>query len=126
MLRVEGVGLRREGHWDLRKVTFAIQPGEAWGVVGESGAGKSTLLSLVLGLVEPTECHITLKGSPWSPLSERDRRPPRPRIQAVLRMPWPACHRIARAGRSCRSLWRSGTGKRVSCDGQLRLAWQRR
>ena len=65
-------------------MSFTIAPGEAWGVVGESGAGKTTLLNLVLGLVEPTEGRITLEGAPWSPLSERERRLRRPRVQAVF------------------------------------------
>jgi len=52
--------------------------------VGESGAGKSTLLNLVLGLMEPTEGRITWEGELWSPLSERERRVHRPRLQAVF------------------------------------------
>jgi ABC-type glutathione transport system ATPase component len=65
-------------------VSFAIAPGEAWGVVSESGAGKTTLLNLVLGLLEPTEGRIALEGAPWSPLSEPERRSRRPRMQAVF------------------------------------------
>jgi ABC-type glutathione transport system ATPase component len=65
-------------------VCFSIALGEAWGVVGESGAGKTTLLNLVLGLLEPTEGRITLQGTPWSPLSERERRRRRPLVQAVF------------------------------------------
>ncbi|WP_243287485.1 ATP-binding cassette domain-containing protein [Geothrix terrae] len=68
-------------------MTFTVAPGEALGVMGESGAGKSTLLNLVLGLLEPTEGRISLEGEPWSPLPERERRPRRPRIQAVFQDP---------------------------------------
>lgn len=64
-----------------------MAPGEAWAIVGESGSGKSTLLNLVLGLQEPTAGRITLEGAPWSPLSERERRPRRSRIQAVFQDP---------------------------------------
>ena len=53
-------------------------------MIGESGAGKTTLLNLVLGLVAPTEGRITWEGEPWSPLSERERRIRRPRMQAVF------------------------------------------
>jgi len=56
-------------------------------VVGASGAGKTTLLDLVLGLLEPTEGRILLEGAPWSPLPEPERRPRRPRIQAVFQDP---------------------------------------
>jgi ABC-type glutathione transport system ATPase component len=38
----------------------------------------------VLGLLEPTTGSITLDGEPWSPLSERQRRGRRPRVQAVF------------------------------------------
>ncbi len=65
-------------------MSFSIAPGQAWGVIGESGAGKTTLLNLVLGLLEPTEGRITLEGAPWSPLPERQRRPRRPKVQAVF------------------------------------------
>jgi ABC-type glutathione transport system ATPase component len=65
-------------------VSFSIVPGEAWGLVGESGSGKTTLLNLVLGLRSPTEGRILLEGEPWSPRPERERRPRRPRIQAVF------------------------------------------
>jgi len=68
----------------LEDVSFSIAPGEAWGVVGTSGSGKTTLLNLVLGLVDPTEGRITFEGEPWSPLSERERRARRPRVQAVF------------------------------------------
>ncbi|HJW71293.1 MAG TPA: ATP-binding cassette domain-containing protein [Geothrix sp.] len=84
VLRVEGLGLLRNGRWDLKAISFSLAPGEALGVVGASGAGKSTLLHLALGLLEPSAGCITLQGKPWSPLAERDRRHLRPRIQAVF------------------------------------------
>jgi len=84
LLCAEGLGLLREETWALKDVSFSIAPGEAWGVIGESGAGKSTLLNLVLGLMEPTEGRITWEGELWSPLSERERRVRRPRLQAVF------------------------------------------
>lgn len=41
--------------WALRDVTFAVQPGEAMGIVGRNGQGKSTLLKLVAGVILPDE-----------------------------------------------------------------------
>ena len=37
----------------LRDVTWQLQRGEHWGVVGENGSGKSTLLGLIAGTVWP-------------------------------------------------------------------------
>lgn len=36
-------------------MSFTIQKGEFFGIVGESGAGKSTLINLISGLLEPNE-----------------------------------------------------------------------
>jgi ABC-type glutathione transport system ATPase component len=84
LLCAEGLGLQREGNWNLKNISFSIAPGEAWGVIGASGSGKTTLANLVLGLLEPTEGRLRLEGEPWSPLPERERRSRRPRVQAVF------------------------------------------
>ncbi len=52
----------KEEHWVLRNVSFAIQPGEAVGIVGKNGAGKSTLLKMITGTLQPTEGSITRGG----------------------------------------------------------------
>ncbi len=87
LLAASSLGLRREGLWALRGVSFEIQPGEAWGIVGESGAGKTTLTQLLLGLLEPSEGSITLDGEAWSGVPEKLRRPRRPLMQAVFQDP---------------------------------------
>lgn len=48
--------------WALRDVAFAIQPGEAVGVIGRNGSGKSTLLKLISRITEPTTGRIRLRG----------------------------------------------------------------
>jgi ABC-2 type transport system ATP-binding protein len=48
--------------WALRHVTFAVQPGEAIGVVGRNGQGKSTLLKLVAEVVLPDEGSVGVHG----------------------------------------------------------------
>ena len=46
----------------MRHVTFAVQPGEAIGVVGRNGQGKSTLLKLVAEVVLPDEGRVDVRG----------------------------------------------------------------
>jgi len=43
-------------------VTFDIEKGETFGIIGENGSGKSTLLKLIAGITRPTTGHIEVKG----------------------------------------------------------------
>ncbi len=46
----------------LSGVSFALNKGEAVGVIGDNGAGKSTLLKLITGVAFPTEGEVTVNG----------------------------------------------------------------
>jgi ABC-type protease/lipase transport system fused ATPase/permease subunit len=47
----------------VRRLSFAINPGEILGVVGPSGAGKSTLGRLIAGTISPSVGHVRLDGA---------------------------------------------------------------
>lgn len=49
-------------YWALRDISFAIEPGETFCIVGENGSGKSTLLQICAGILEPTEGSIAVRG----------------------------------------------------------------
>src|ERR1700731_4106342 len=55
VLRLEGVGVRRDGAALLRGVDWTINEGERWVVVGPNGAGKTTLLQVAATMLHPTE-----------------------------------------------------------------------
>lgn len=46
----------------LSDVSFSIQPGECFGVVGRNGSGKSTLMQLIAGITTPTAGEMFVKG----------------------------------------------------------------
>jgi ABC-type polysaccharide/polyol phosphate transport system ATPase subunit len=57
--------MRRTGHDDLqalRDVSFAVQPGEFFGIVGRNGSGKSTLLKCMAGIYKVDEGRIYVNG----------------------------------------------------------------
>jgi ABC-type glutathione transport system ATPase component len=71
----------------LRGVSFDIQPGERFGIVGESGCGKSTLLRILAGLDQPTSGSVVIDGTDISRLPERKLRFLRERLQLVFQDP---------------------------------------
>lgn len=46
----------------LRDVSFRLEKGEIYGLLGHNGAGKSTSLGIILGMVEPSAGEVTIDG----------------------------------------------------------------
>jgi len=53
----------------LEDISFRIQPGETFGLIGKNGAGKSTLLALMAGVIRASRGRMTIKAR-VSPLLE--------------------------------------------------------
>ena len=51
LITFEGVGLSYGGDNVAHDVSFAVNAGEFWGIVGENGSGKTTLMKALLGLI---------------------------------------------------------------------------
>ena len=43
-------------------VSFTLQPGEVFGFLGPNGAGKTTTIRMLVGLIKPTQGHVTICG----------------------------------------------------------------
>ena len=48
--------------WAIRNISFNVEKGDRWGIIGLNGAGKSTLLKIVSGVMKPTEGSVEMKG----------------------------------------------------------------
>lgn len=46
----------------LDDISFAIQPGETFCIIGENGSGKSTLLQIIAGILQPSTGKTEVKG----------------------------------------------------------------
>jgi len=47
----------------LRDITFSVEKGDVFGIVGLNGSGKSTLLKIISGIMKPTVGSVDVKGS---------------------------------------------------------------
>lgn len=69
-------------------VSFEIQDGEVFGIVGESGCGKSTLGKAICKLIEPTAGKVYYKGEEIAGYNSKQMRPVRKGIQMVFQDPY--------------------------------------
>ena len=53
---------RHTDFWAVHDVSFEVQRGETFCIVGENGSGKSTLLQMVAGILHPTKGTVTVGG----------------------------------------------------------------
>ncbi len=69
-------------------VSFSLQPGRTFGLVGESGCGKSTLGRTIVRLLAPTGGQVLLDGEDISGLSRKQLLPYRQRMQMIFQDPY--------------------------------------
>ena len=62
MLEIRNLNVEFSGKLAVRDTSFAVQPGESFGLVGESGSGKSTILRTVMGLNATWNGSISVDG----------------------------------------------------------------
>ncbi|MBR1679744.1 MAG: ATP-binding cassette domain-containing protein [Bacilli bacterium] len=64
MLKVENVTKYYGDNLAVDNLSFEVQDGEIFGLLGVNGAGKTTTFRMIIGLLNPTSGKITLNGSP--------------------------------------------------------------
>ena len=69
-------------------VTFSIEAGKTVGLVGESGSGKTTVGRSILKLIPATSGRVKFQGRDILPMSERQFRPLRRRMQMIFQDPY--------------------------------------
>jgi len=62
VLRLRGVGVRRDGNMLLRNIDWTVHEDERWVVIGPNGAGKTTPLQVAASLLFPTEGEVEILG----------------------------------------------------------------
>lgn len=69
-------------------VSFTVEAGKTVGLVGESGSGKTTIGRTLVKLVPATSGEVLWKGENIIPMTEKEFRPLRRRIQYIFQDPF--------------------------------------
>lgn len=73
MLEVADIRFSYSDHQVLNGLSFAVDTGELFGVVGPNGSGKTTLLKLITGVLSPDAGVVLLNGVDITDLRNRER-----------------------------------------------------
>ncbi|MEN2767315.1 ABC transporter ATP-binding protein [Ornithinibacillus xuwenensis] len=72
----------------VNDVTFHVNKGETFGLVGESGCGKSTIGRTIIGLYNKTEGDVLFNGNNVHALHEKDLMKLRQKMQMIFQDPY--------------------------------------
>jgi len=74
VLKLKNVNLIREKKQILKNITWEINQGEHWAVLGLNGAGKTTLLNLICGYYYPSKGDVEVLGKKFGCYDLRELR----------------------------------------------------
>ena len=69
LIRVENIYKNFGVTVALKDVSFSVERGYVYGLIGENGSGKSTVSSIIAGMQPATSGKMYYKGELWEPSS---------------------------------------------------------
>lgn len=88
----QGLLKRAEPVFVIDGLSFAVEKGEAFGIIGGSGSGKTTLLRTLVLLIRPTAGTVRFEGQDVARLKGRRLKEYRRRVQIIFQNPYTAFH----------------------------------
>ena len=103
------------------EVSLHVGASETLGLVGESGCGKSTLGRTVLRLIDPSAGEIKFEGRDIVPLTQRQLRPLRSRMQIIFQDPYGSLNPRMNVRATLLEAMRVHGGRRTAAEEQSAL-----
>ena len=72
ILEVAGLRIVRDGTVIINDISWRVDPGQHWVILGANGSGKTSLLSALTGYLMPTAGEINLLGEAYGNSDWRD------------------------------------------------------
>ena len=74
IINLENVAFRRSGCVILAGVSWRIEPGQHWALLGANGSGKTTLLKIITGYEWPSSGKVSVLGAEFGKCALRELR----------------------------------------------------
>jgi len=74
ILNLINVSLVRDNRYILKRISWAINEGENWVLIGANGAGKTTLIKVISGYMWPTSGEVYVLGEKFGKVNLRELR----------------------------------------------------
>jgi len=74
ILELNNLHIARGATTILKNVSWRVQPGEHWAILGANGSGKTSLLKALTGYLSPTAGDVSLLGRRYGTCDWRDLR----------------------------------------------------
>ncbi len=114
LLEVEGLGVCRGEAVILREVSWRVERGEHWVVLGPNGCGKTSLLKVLFGYLTPSAGEVRVLGERYGAHDWRELRERMGLVSGALQASVPAgepaLHTVVSGARAQLDLWGEPTG----------------
>lgn len=74
IINLKNVSWKRDGRWILQNLSWQVNNGEHWCLLGLNGSGKTTLLNMINGYIWPTTGEIHVIGKKFGTIDLRQLR----------------------------------------------------
>ena len=68
---IKNTGKKEKEFFAVNNLSFNVDDGQIFGILGQNGAGKTTLLRIISGIMEPTKGNILIDGLSYKKDSEK-------------------------------------------------------